>query len=425
MDIWKDIKKLADGLEGELIKLRRDFHQYPELSHQEERTARAVAAYLESLGLEVKTGIAGHGVTATLVGARPGRVVAFRADMDALPIQEKVSVPWRSRVEGVMHACGHDFHLSLGLVTARLLSHLRERLAGVYRFIFQPAEEGPPRGELSGARGMVAAGALEDPPVEAILGLHVAPTLEVGHIRYGRDLVMAGSDHLVITITGRSAHGATPHQGLDAILVSAQALTQIKTFLPQESDARQPVVLTFGRVEGGSRFNILAEKVTLEGSLRYLHDSVREKVVTNLKRHLTGLAQATGTSIQLDHKTIYPVLRNDPELADQAVKLLHRLLGAKRLQLHHPAMGSEDFAYYAAVVPAFYFFLGVRSPGAPGQALHSADFNPDERALPFGLKAVAGLMAALAEGKGLREERPGERVGSPVFPELPAPPLGS
>jgi amidohydrolase len=395
----QEINELADGLTEELVALRRDFHQHPELSHQEERTARVVAAYLENLGLEVQTGLAGHGVAGTLLGARPGRVVAFRADMDALPITETVAVPWRSRVEGVMHACGHDFHLSLALGTARLLTLLKDRLAGACRFIFQPAEESPSLGGETGAKGMVAAGVLDHPPVEAILGLHVAPTLEVGHIRYGRDVVMAGSDHLTITVIGKSAHGATPHRGLDPILVSAQALTQVKAFLSQEVDSRHPVVFTFGRIAGGNRFNILADQVTLEGSLRYLQDSVRRQVITGLKRHLAGLAKATGAKIELTHKTIYPILRNDPGLADRAAKLLGRLLGAKSLQVHHPAMGSEDFSYFAAKVPAFYFFLGVRTPGARGQALHSPEFNPDEKALPFGLKAVAGLMAALAQEK--------------------------
>lgn len=396
-ELSNEIDGLAKSLTDALIALRRDFHQYPELSHQEERTARVVEAYLQNLGLEVRRGIAGHGVVGTLRGARPGRVVACRADMDALPIEETVAVPWRSRVAGVMHACGHDFHLSLALGAARLLSQLQDRLAGTYRFIFQPAEEGPPQGGETGAKGMVAAGVLNQPPVEAIIGLHVAPTLDVGHIRYNREVVMAGSDHLTITVIGKAAHGATPHRGLDPILVSAQALTQIRAFLSQEIDARHPVVLTFGRIAGGNRFNILADKVTLEGSLRYLQESVRQQVIIGLKRHLAGLAKATGAKIELTHKTIYPILRNDPGLVDKAVKILRRLLGPKSLQVHHPAMGSEDFSYFAARVPAFYFFLGVRTPGTRGQALHSPEFNPDEKALPFGLKAVAGLMATLTQ----------------------------
>jgi amidohydrolase len=393
----QEIKNLAESLTEELTRLRRDFHQHPELSHQEERTAQVAAAYLQNLGLEVESGIAEHGVAATLKGGRPGRVIAFRADMDALPIGETVEVPWRSQNDGIMHACGHDFHLSLALGAARLLCRLKDRLAGTYRFILQPAEEGPPQSRATGAQGMVAAGVLDKPRVDAILALHVAPSLDVGNIHYGKDVVMAGSDHLVINVTGKAAHGATPHRGVDPILVSAQGLTQIKAFLSQEIDTRHPVVLTFGRIEGGNRFNILADKVTLEGSLRYLADAVRLQVITGIKRHLAGLAKATGAKIELVHTSIYPILRNDPGLSDLAVKLLRQFLGPKSLQVHHPAMGSEDFSYFAAKVPAFYFFLGVRTPGTRGQALHSPEFNPDEKALPFGLGAVAGLMAALAE----------------------------
>jgi amidohydrolase len=396
MELAEEIRAISEELIPEVTALRREFHQHPELSHEEEGTAAKVADYLRGLGLTVQTGIAGHGVMGTLRGARPGRVVAYRADMDALPLKEAVDVPWRSQVPGVMHACGHDFHLSIALGAARLLAGLRDRLAGTYRFIFQPAEEGPPRGTASGARGMVAAGVLDSPPVEAIFGLHVAPTLEVGHIRYSREVVMAGSDHLVLTVTGKAAHGATPHRGLDPIVVAAQALLQVRTFLSQEVDARQPVVLTFGRIEGGSRFNILADKVVLEGSLRYLQEQVRQKVLTSLKRHLAGLAQATGAKLELVHQGIYPILRNDPELTAKAVTVLQELLGSRRLQLHQPAMGSEDFAFFAEKVPAFYFFLGVRTPGTRGQALHSPNFNPDEGALPVGLCAAAGLLASLA-----------------------------
>jgi amidohydrolase len=398
-DLLKEIAGLAESLTGELTARRREFHQYPELSHQEERTAWTVAQYLRDLGLEVQTGIAGHGVVGRLSGRRPGQTVAFRADMDALPITEKVEVPWRSQLPGVMHACGHDFHLSIALVTARLLSAIRDRLAGEYRFIFQPAEEGPPRGEDSGAQGMVRAGVLEHPGVDAILALHVAPNLDVGQFRGSPEVVMAGADHLVLTVTGTQAHGATPHRGVDPILTSAQVLNLMQGFLAQRIDARHPVVLTFGRIAGGERFNILASRVTLEGSLRYLQESVHQEVLKGLRRQLAGLAQATGARIELEAGTVYPILKNDPTLSARALEVLRRLFGPKRLKLNQPAMGSEDFSYFANLVPAFYFFLGVRTPGTQGQALHSPKFNPDEAALPWGLKAAAGLMAALAEGE--------------------------
>jgi len=381
----------------ELTALRRELHQHPELSHQEERTARRVAEYLGDLGLEVRTGVAGHGVVGVLTGARPGRAVAWRADMDALPLTEKVKVPWRSKVPGVMHACGHDFHVSIALAAARLLSGLKEQLAGRYVFIFQPAEEGPPQGEMSGARGMVEAGVLDDPPVSAICALHVAPNLEAGHLRYGSDAVMAGADHLTLTVTGKSAHGATPHRGVDPILAAALLLTQVQAFLAQRLDPRAPKVLTFGKIEGGNRFNILADAVRLEGSLRYLQDSVRQEVLTGLKRLFDGLSRATGAEIALSADHIYPILRNDPQLSERAVPLLKTLVGPQRLKSLQPAMGSEDFSYFAARVPAFYFFLGVRPPGVRAQALHSPLFNPDEAALPWGLTAAAGLLAALGE----------------------------
>jgi amidohydrolase len=397
MDLLKEIATQADALTEELIRLRREFHQHPELSHQEARTAGVVARYLQNLGLEVRTGLADHGVMGTFTGSRPGRTVAWRADMDALPLEEKGTAPWRSRVPGVMHACGHDFHISIGLAAARLLSSLKDRLAGRFRFIFQPAEEGPPRGGTSGGQGLVAAGVLEDPPVEAICALHVAPNLDVGLIRHSSEVVMAGADRVELTVTGKAAHGATPHRGVDPILASAQALTQIQSFLAQKIDARHPVILTFGRIHGGNRFNILAERVELEGSFRYLQESVRQEVQQGLKGQMAGLAQGSGAKIELIFRPTYPILRNDPQLSARAVKILGQVLGKNHLKPHLPAMGSEDFSYYAARVPAFYFFLGVRTPGGKGQALHSPEFDPDEAALPWGVKAAAGLLAALAE----------------------------
>ncbi len=397
-DLLSSIRAQARELAGELAALRRDFHEHPELSHQEERTAQVVADYLRGLGLQVRTGIAGHGVVADLQGSRPGRTVAYRADMDALPIGEKVRVPWRSRAPGVMHACGHDFHLSIALAAAKLLSGLKERLAGQFRFIFQPAEEWPLLKGGGGAQGMVAAGVLEaEPPLMAIIALHVAPSLEAGLIRYGAGPVNAGADHLLLTITGKSAHGATPHRGVDPILTCALLLNHLQAFLAQQVDARSPKTLTFGRIAGGNRFNILAEKVTLEGSLRYLQEATRTEMLNGLRHLLEGLARTTGAEIDLEATPIYPLLKNDPELSQKAVKVLAAIMGSQRLKVLAPAMGSEDFSYFAAQAPAFYFFLGVRPPGGRSQVLHSPEFNPDESALPWGLSAAAGLLAALSE----------------------------
>jgi amidohydrolase len=396
-ELLKIIKAQAQEMTAELTALRRDFHQHPELSHHEERTARVVAEYLRELGLEVRPGIAGHGVVADLQGARPGRAVAWRADMDALPIVEKVQVPWRSQVDGVMHACGHDFHVSIALAAAKLLHGFKDRLAGRVRFIFQPAEERPAPEGASGARAMVAAGVLDDLPVAAVLALHVAPNLEAGHLRHGEGVIMAGADRVTLTITGKSAHGATPQRGVDPILISALVLNHIQAFLAQQIDTRAAKILTFGRIAGGNRFNILADEVTLVGSLRYLQEVTRTEIIKGLQQLLAGLSQATGAQISLEPSRTYPLLKNDPELSRRAVQLLETLLGPQRLKPLQPAMGSEDFSFFAEKVPGFYFFLGVRPPGGRGQALHSSEFNPSEEALPWGLTAAAGLLAALSE----------------------------
>jgi amidohydrolase len=322
--------------------------------------------------------------------------------MDALPIQEEIQVPWRSRVKGVMHACGHDFHLSIALAAAKLLSELKDRLAGQFRFLFQPAEEWPLLKGASGAKAMVEAGVLEaEPPLTAIIALHVAPNLEAGLIRHGSGTVMAGADHLLLTIVGKAAHGSTPHRGVDPILTSALVLNHLQAVLAQQVDPRSPKILTFGRIAGGNRFNILADKVTLEGSLRYLQEATRTELLNGLRQVLAGLARATGAEIDLEATPTYPVLKNDPELSQKAVMALETIMGPQRLKVLQPAMGSEDFSYFAAKAPAFYFFLGVRSPGSHrSQALHSPEFNPDESALPWGLTAAAGLLAALSEPDG-------------------------
>lgn len=392
-------QRLAEGaaaLFPEVQRLRRELHQHPELSNQEEWTGCFLADYLRRLGLTVRTAIAGHGVVADLPGETAGPTLAFRADMDALPLQEPQLHPWSSRRPGVMHACGHDFHMAIGLGAARLLAAQRDLWTGRLRFIFQPAEEGLPPGVPGGAELMIQEGVLEDPAVAAIVGLHVTPGLLVGQLGYCPEIVMAGAERLTLTIQGRQAHAATPHHGIDAIQVAAQALVLLSGLLAQGKDARDPAVLTFGTISGGSRFNILAERVTLEGTLRYQEPRLREQLLTRMHQVLQGLAAATGAGINLANQALYPVLRNDPELARQAWQLLAAHFPAEALRLVRPVMGSEDFAFFAQRVPGFYFFLGTRTPGARVQSLHSPDFDPDERALIVGVTAVALLLAGLS-----------------------------
>ncbi len=391
--LHQDLAQRAAELFPEMQRLRRDLHRHPELSNQEERTGRVLADYLCGLGLTVRANVAGHGVVADLICRQPGLTVAWRADMDALPIAEPPDKPWCSRNPGVMHACGHDLHMAIALGAARLLQELQEELTGRIRFIFQPAEEGLPPGVVGGAELMVREGVLADPPVSAIFGLHVAPMLTVGQIGYCPDIVMAGADRLRLTIHGRQAHAATPHHGIDAIVVAAQALTLLQAVISQGKDARSPAVLTFGTISGGSRFNILADQVVLEGTLRHHEAKVRQTILAKTHRLLEGLSAATGARYDLSSEALYPVLRNDPALTEQALALLRTTFDPQTLVPMRPVMGSEDFSFYTQQVPGFYFFLGTRGPGVASQTLHSPDFDPDEGALTVGLTAAALLLA--------------------------------
>lgn len=381
----------AEALFPDLQHLRRDFHRHPELSNQEERTGRVAAEYLADLNLEIQTHVAGHGVVADLVCPRPGPTVAWRADMDALPIPEPPDKPWSSLNPGVMHACGHDFHLAVALGAARLLSDLRESLSGRFRFILQPAEEGLPPGTFGGAELMVQLGVLDQ--VAAIAGLHVAPMLAVGQLGYCSGIVMAGADQLLLEIGGRQAHAATPHHGIDAITLAAQAITLLQGVLSQGKDARSPAVLTFGTVSGGSRFNILADRVVLEGTLRYHDPQVRAGLLDRIHRLLEGLTAGAGGRYRLESQSLYPILFNDPDFTQQALQLLQPILEPQAIIPMRPVLGSEDFAFYAQKVPGFYFFLGTRGPGTEPQTLHSPDFDPDETALTVGVSAAAAILA--------------------------------
>ena len=314
--------------------------------------------------------------------------------MDALPIQEPSDKPWSSQNPGVMHACGHDFHLAIALGAAKLLAEFRETLAGRIRFILQPAEEGLPAGTLGGAELMVQLGVLDE--VNAIIGLHVAPGLNVGQLGYCPDIVMAGADQLSLEIGGRQAHAATPHHGVDAITLAAQAITLLHSVLSQGKDARSPAVITFGTITGGSRFNILADRVVLEGTLRYHDPQVRAGLLDRVHRLLKGLTAGADGQYRLESHALYPILVNDPDLTQQALDILRPLLGPQALHRMRPVLGSEDFAFYAQKIPGFYFFLGTRGPGTAKQTLHSPDFDPDEAALTVGVSAAAGLLAGLA-----------------------------
>ncbi len=390
----RDARYAADirDLTPKLIEIRRDLHQHPELSNREERTARIVAERLRALGLEVQTGIAHHGVIGVLRGGKPGKVIAIRADMDALPIEEIRDTPYKSRHAGVMHACGHDVHTTVALGVAEVLAKYRAELPGTVKFIFQPAEEGPPRGERGGAKMMLEEGAFDAPTPDAIFGLHCMPTIEVGSIGYCETAAMASADRFLITIRGKKVHGAYPHEGIDAIVTAAAVIEQLQTIRSRRIDTQSPLVLSIGSIHGGNRFNILADEVRMEGTVRTLDPDVHARIEPLMRQILKGVTESHGASYELDYERIVPVTVNHAPLVAQMLPTIRRIVGEAHLVPTRPQMGAEDFSYFANRVPAFFYFLGVGNKARGITAmLHTPDFDVDEQCLPVGVAVMAAM----------------------------------
>ncbi|MDI6698203.1 MAG: M20 family metallopeptidase [Candidatus Saccharicenans sp.] len=383
---------------AEMIKVRRFLHMNPELSNREFETARLVASKLSSLGLEVKTGVAGTGVVGLLRGAQPGPTVAIRADMDALPVQELNTFPYRSLNPGVMHACGHDVHITIALGAATVLSTIKNRIQGNVKFIFQPAEEGLPPGEEGGAALMIKEGVLDNPPVRAIFALHVWPELRVGQVGYAAGYLMASSDNFTITVEGKSAHAARPQEGIDAVVLAAEIISNLQTIVSRAIDPTEPAVITIGKVQGGTRANIIAEKVEMEGTVRTLNDAVRDRMPVLMENIIRGLTGSYGAGYSFKYEKGTPPVYNHPDLVQAMVPVLENALSPDQLVPVKPQMVAEDFALLAEKVPALMFLLGVRSPGqSSAPPLHSPYFNPDERAIPVGIKAMCHLVISALE----------------------------
>ncbi|MBI4470337.1 MAG: amidohydrolase [Acidobacteria bacterium] len=394
----RHVTSATEQMRTKLVETRRDFHRHPELSNREERTSRRVAERLRALGLEVRIGVARHGVIGILKGGRPGPVVAVRADMDGLPIDETLDVPYRSQTAGVKHACGHDAHMTVGLGVAELLAGVKERLPGTVKFLFQPAEEGPPEGEEGGARLMVKELALENPRPVAIFGLHVMPTIEVGSIGYNSGPAMAGADRFLITIRGKKVHGAYPHQGVDAVVVAAQAVTALQTIRSRRIDTQEPIVISIGSIHGGNRFNIIADEVKLEGTVRALDEEVRAQVRAMMHQTLKGVTESFGATYELKVSEGGAVTYNDPALVAEMLPTLKRVAGANRVISPRPQMGAEDFSYYARIIPGFFYFLGVGNPSRGITAMiHTPEFDIDEDALVVGVKVMSSMVLDFLE----------------------------
>jgi amidohydrolase len=388
-----EIKAAAERVAPQVVADRRALHADPELSNREERTGRFVAGKLRAQGLEVRYPVAKTGVVGVLRGGRPGPVVALRADIDALPIEEKTDLSFRSQVKGVMHACGHDAHTAMLLGTAGVLASLKDRLPGTVVFLFQPAEEGPPEGETGGAPLMVKEGALDDPKVGAVFGLHVGGWVSMGQAGWTDGPIFASSDTFTIEVAGKSVHGAQPHMGIDPVPIAAEMVQALQLIVSREIDGRQPRVLTIGRIQGGTRFNIVADKVTMDGTMRTHDASVRAEMKARMARTVKGVAEAHGTTATLrflDEGN--PPIVNDAALArGVAVPALQRVFGPGAVRVE-PQMVAEDFPAYGQKAPYFYFLLGTRND-AKGIASvnHSATFDVDEDALPLGVRAMATL----------------------------------
>jgi amidohydrolase len=388
------ITRAAESLRGQLVAQRRDFHMHPELSNREERTARVVAEKLKALGLtDIRTGVARHGVTALLVGAKPGPVVAVRADMDALPIQETIDVPYKSQNPGVKHACGHDVHTTVGLGVAEVLAGMREDIKGTIKFIFQPAEEGPPAGEEGGAPLMIKEGAFDNPRPQAIFGLHTEPNVQAGQIGYHSGPAMASSDTFTITIRGKGSHGAQPQLGVDAVVVASECVLALQTIRSRRIDPLEPLVITVGTISGGTRFNVIASEVKMTGTMRTHNETVRERALALMRETLSNVTAAYGATFELSMGGSNPVTYNEPSLVEETLPTIRAIVGAQNTLAIKPFMPAEDFAHYQKLVPGFFYFLGVgnRAKGITA-GWHTSDFDVDEESLVVGVKVMSNVL---------------------------------
>jgi amidohydrolase len=371
-----------------LVETRRTIHMNPELGFEEVETSKLVAGYLEKFGLQVKTGMAKTGVIGLLKGEKPGKTVAIRADMDALPLEEANQVSYRSKVKGKMHACGHDAHVTILLGVARLFSSMRNQVQGNIKWIFQPAEEGG-----GGGRVLTEEGVLENPKVDAIFGAHLFPDLKIGRVGIHEKEGLAATDRFVIKMIGRGAHGAYPHLSKDPILAAGHLITQIHSIVSRNINPLDSAVITIGKVSGGTAFNIIPDETEILGTVRSLSQKVREELKSRMEQVTQGVAKSFGVDCDFDFQYGYPALINDPEMSRLVAAACAKGIGKENVDFIRPSMGGEDFAYYLEKVPGSFFRLGCRNE-AKGivNPFHSSRFNIDEDVLPFGVEMFARII---------------------------------
>ncbi|MCW5910591.1 MAG: amidohydrolase [Cyclobacteriaceae bacterium] len=394
----------AKALEPKLIELRRYFHEHPELSNREFKTSAKIVERLKSFGLEVQYPVAKTGVIALLKGGKPGPVVALRADMDALPIAERNGLPFASKAvaefggqqTGVMHACGHDAHMAMLLIAAEILAKHKADLKGTVKFIFQPAEEGAPADEWpGGAELMVKEGVLENPKVDAIFGLHIQSLLPSGQLAYRSGGLMASVDGVDIVVKGKGAHGATPWDSVDPVVVAAQIIQGLQTIVSRQTElTKAGAVITIGSIHAGVRRNIIPETATLEGTIRTFDDDMQKKVHEKIKLTAQKIAESAGATAEVDIQIMYPATINHAALTEKMAPTLERTAGKENVVVTQPVTMAEDFSFYQRSVPGFFFFLGAYPAGMNLEAQpthHTADFMIDETAMITGVKALVNL----------------------------------
>ncbi|MBX9632773.1 MAG: amidohydrolase [Burkholderiales bacterium] len=402
---------IADQVEPKVIEWRRDIHRNPELGNRETRTGALVAEHLKALGYEVRTGVAVTGVVGVLRGGKPGPVVALRADMDALPVTEEVDLPFASKVRttyagketGVMHACGHDTHVAMLMGAAEAFAAVRDQLPGTVKLIFQPAEEGPPQGEKGGAALMLEEGVFEDPKPEVIFGLHIGSMLHAGQLGYRPGAAMAAADVLRITVKGKQTHGSAPWGGVDPIVAAAQIVLGLQTIVSRQVNiAKEPAVVTVGGIDGGIRFNIIPDKVTMVGTIRTFDEALRDDIHRRIKLTAESIAAASGATAEVVIEKPYAVTVNDPALSQRMLPTLKRTAGDANVLLRDRLMGAEDFSFFAQQVPGLFVFLGGTPPAQELDKTpynHSPKFAIDESALKLGVRTLLNLTLDYMEGR--------------------------
>lgn len=373
----------VDAIAPEIVSHRREFHMHPELGFEEVRTAGRLVEILKGYGLEVET-MVGTGVVAYLRGAKAGKTLLVRADIDALPVQEIASHDYRSQNVGKMHACGHDAHMAILLAVAKTLSRHPEAFAGTVKLVFQPAEEGP-----GGALPMIEAGVLESPRVEAALGFHVWNSLPVGQIGVRSGPIMANTDQFDLVIEGKGGHGAMPHLSVDAIAVAGQVITALQTIVSRNVSPLDSAVVTLGKIRGGDRHNIIAQTVELSGTVRSFSQALGDVLPRRIEDVVSGITQAMGATYRLDYKRTYPATVNDPGMTELVRQAATKVVGEDKVIEAEPSMGGEDMAYFLKEVPGCYFFIGTANHDRGlDNPHHHPSFDLDERGLPIGAKVV-------------------------------------